>query len=107
MNNGEHVPLVPSFLKSMEEGRYTVCASYALTCSLFPKHKSLLIGSGHKIIALEQPDSPELSLAIGDELISSVANAKHLELQVDQNLSWEQHVLLITVNISKCIGMLQ
>ena len=71
------------------------------------KTQSLLIGSRYKTKALEQPDSPKLSLAIGDELISSVASTKYLGLQVDQYLNWEQHVLLMTKKISKGIGMLR
>ena len=71
------------------------------------KTQSLLIGSRYKTKALEQPDSPKLSLAIGDELISSVAATKYLGLQVDQYLNWEQHVLFMTKKISKGIGMLQ
>ena len=71
------------------------------------KTQSLLIGSRYRIKALERPDSTKLSLSIGEELISSVADTKYLGLQVDQYLSWDQHVLLITKKISKGIGMLQ
>ena len=71
------------------------------------KTQSLLIGSRYRIKALERPDSTKLSLSIGEELISSVAETKYLGLQVDQYLSWDQHILLITKQISKVIGMLQ
>ena len=71
------------------------------------KTQSLLIGSRYRIKALERPDSIKLSLSIGEELISSAADTKYLGLQVDQYLSWDQHVLLITKKISKGIGMLQ
>ena len=60
------------------------------------KTQSLLIGSHYRIKALERPDSTKLSLSIGEELISSVADTKYLGLQVDQYLSWDQHALLIT-----------
>ena len=71
------------------------------------KNRSLLVGSQYKIKALERPDSFKLSVAIGDELISSVADTKYLGLQVDQYLSSEHHVLLITKTFPKGIGVLQ
>ena len=51
------------------------------------KTQSLLIGSRYKTKALEQSDSPKLSLAIEDELISLVATTEYLGLQVDQYLN--------------------
>ena len=51
------------------------------------KTQSLLIGSRYKTKALEQPDSPKLSLAFEDELISLVATTEYLGLQVDQYLN--------------------
>ena len=51
------------------------------------KTQSLLIGSRYKIKALQQPDSPKHSLAIEDELSSSVATTEYLGFQVDQYLN--------------------
>ena len=64
------------------------------------KTHSLLIGSRYNISALERPDSFQLFLSIGNKLISSVTDTKYLGLQIGQYLNWEQHVLLITKNIS-------
>ena len=64
------------------------------------KTHCLLIGSRYNISALERPDSFQLFLSIGNKLISSVTDTKYLGLQVGQYLTWEQHVLLITKNIS-------
>ena len=44
---------------------------------------------------LKQPEGPKPSLAVGDDQISLATNPKYLELEVDQCLNWEQHVLLI------------
>ena len=74
---------------------------------MLPKTQSLLVGSRYRIKALEKPDSTKHFLSIGEELTSSVAGTKYLGLRVDQYLSWNQHVLLITKKISKGIGMLQ
>ena len=71
------------------------------------KPQSLLIGSRHKIKALERPDSFKLSESIENEPVSSVADTKYLGLQVDQYLNWEQYVLLMTKKPFKGIGMLQ
>ena len=65
------------------------------------KTQSLLIESLYKIKVLERPDISKLSLSIEDELISSVAKTKFLGLQVDQYLSCDQHVLLITEKMAK------
>ena len=59
------------------------------------KTLSLLIGSSYRIKAFDRPDSNKLSLSIGEELISTVADTKYLGLQVDRYISWDQHVLLI------------
>ena len=42
------------------------------------KIQSLLIGSRYRIKALERPDGTKLLLSIGEELMSSVADAKYL-----------------------------
>ena len=59
-----------------------------------------MIGSRYKIKALEQPNSPKLSLAIGDELISSVTNTKYMGLQVDQYFNRDL-IFLYLIPLSK------
>jgi len=46
-------------------------------------------------------DNSKLSVANEDELISSVAETKHLGSQVDQYFDWEQNALLLTKSFLK------
>ena len=59
------------------------------------KTHCILIGSRNKIRALNQSNTTMPSIYIGHDKVSSLTSIKHLRVQVDQYLNWEEHLLTI------------
>ena len=56
---------------------------------------------------IENSESQKLRIVIGEEPVSTVKHIKYLGIEVDQFLSWDEHISAVTKKISKGIGMLR
>ena len=56
---------------------------------------------------IENSETQKLQIVIGEEPVSIVKHTKYLGIEVDQFLSWDDHISVVTKMISKGIGMLR
>ena len=71
------------------------------------KTQNLLIGGRKKMKDIENSETQKLQIVIGEEPFSIVKHTKYLGTEVDQFLSWDDHISAVTKKISKGIGMLR
>ena len=55
----------------------------------------------------ENSETQKLQIVLGEEPVSIVKRMKYLGIEVDQFLSWDDHIYAVTKKISKGIGMLR
>ena len=71
------------------------------------KTQNLLIRGRKKLKDIENSETQKLQIVIGEEPVSIVKHIKYLGIEVDQFLSWDDHISAVTKKISKGIGMLR
>ena len=71
------------------------------------KTNSLVIGSRRKIKDIQCPLALRPSFTISGEEISIIEHTKYLGVQVDQYMSWENHITHVIKKISRVLGMIR
>ena len=71
------------------------------------KTRTILIGGRKKLKDIENSDPQNLQIAIDQEPVSKIKRIRYLRIEVDQFLSWEEHISALIKKISSGIGMLR
>ena len=65
------------------------------------KTQNLLIGGRKKLKDIENSEAQKLQIVIGEEPVSIVKHKKNLGIEVDQFLSWDDHISDVTKRFQK------
>ena len=71
------------------------------------KTEAIIIGGNKKLHKIDTPETPKPQFKIGSEDVTLVNDVKYLEVQVDQELKWTNHLTTVTKKISRGIGILR
>ena len=71
------------------------------------KTQTILIGGRKKLRDIENSETQNLHIIIDQEPVSKIKHTKYLGIEVDQFLSWDEHITALIKKISRGIGMLR
>ena len=70
------------------------------------KTQTILIGGRKKLKGIENSETQNLHIIIGQEPVSKIKHTKYLGIEADQYLNWDKHISALIKKISSGIGML-
>ena len=71
------------------------------------KTQAILIGGRKNLKDIENSETQNLHIIIGQEPVSKIKHTKYLGIEVDQYLNWDEHLSALIKKISSGIGMLR
>ena len=71
------------------------------------KTQTILVGDRKKLKDIENFDPQNLQIVIDQEPVSNIKHIRYLGIEVDQFLSWEEHISVLIKETSRGIGMLR
>ena len=71
------------------------------------KTQTILIDGRKKLKDIENSETQNLHIIIGQEPVSKIKHTEYLGIEVDQYLNWDEHISALIKKISSGIGMLR